>query len=192
MTVTVTLQQANRFTLARHGLLTRTWRDPVAAAGNLCGLHAQVPTTPALSLWCRLTDFDPRTLDDALYRQRSLVKRWFMRGTLHLVPASDFPVYHCALRRAWGNNWGRYLARRQHTTPAGREARLYPAALAALHADPLSRQTWRDRVQAQLDPAQPVPLRLLPRFDPLLLGHKDKARLLSPAHRPRSFAQPAK
>jgi hypothetical protein len=109
MPPTIGLQQVNRFTLARHGLLHRAWRDPVAAAGNLCGLHVQVRTVPALSLGCRLADFERRTLDDALYRQRSLVKRWVMRGTLHLVPTADLPVYHRALRGAWGKRWGRYL-----------------------------------------------------------------------------------
>jgi hypothetical protein len=90
MPPTIGLQQVNCFTLARHGLLNRAWRDPVAAAGDLFGPHAQVRTASALSLWCRLADFERRTLDDALYRQRSLVKRWFMRGTLHLVPTTDF------------------------------------------------------------------------------------------------------
>src|SRR5207247_371725 len=38
---------------------------------------------------------------DALWKQRSLVKTWLMRGTLHLARAEDLPVYTAAMGRHW-------------------------------------------------------------------------------------------
>jgi hypothetical protein len=38
---------------------------------------------------------------DALWRDRTLVKTWLMRGTLHLVPAVDLPLYAAAMRTKW-------------------------------------------------------------------------------------------
>ena len=42
----------------------------------------------------------------ALWRDKSLVKTWLMRGTLHLVPSADLPLFTAAMRshRVWPNN----------------------------------------------------------------------------------------
>ena len=56
---------------------------------------------------CLVTD-----VRDALWKDRSLVKTWLMRGTLHLVPAADLPVYTAAMRTRWIRarpSWLRYL-----------------------------------------------------------------------------------
>jgi hypothetical protein len=39
----------------------------------------------------------------------------------------------------------------------------------------------------ETDPSEPVPPRLLPRFDPLLMGHGDKEHILSEEDRPSIF-----
>jgi hypothetical protein len=44
------------------------------------------------------------TVDDvraALWKTKKLVKTWLMRGTLHLVPASDLPVFTAAMGARW-------------------------------------------------------------------------------------------
>ena len=33
----------------------------------------------------------------ALWEDRTLVKTWAMRGTLHLLPAGELPLWHAAL-----------------------------------------------------------------------------------------------
>src|SRR5260370_7275876 len=38
---------------------------------------------------------------DALWKHKSLVKPWLMRGTLHLIPAEDLPVYAAAMSTRW-------------------------------------------------------------------------------------------
>jgi hypothetical protein len=44
-----------------------------------------------LTLWARIED--PPDVDTLLWDQRSLVKTWTLRGTLHLIPADELPLY---------------------------------------------------------------------------------------------------
>ena len=37
----------------------------------------------------------------ALWKHKSLVKTWLMRGTLHLIPAEDLPLYAAAMGTRW-------------------------------------------------------------------------------------------
>jgi hypothetical protein len=46
-----------------------------------------------LTLWARVEDLDPDAVQKALWEERSLVKTWAMRGTLHLLPAADLPIW---------------------------------------------------------------------------------------------------
>src|SRR5258706_724020 len=69
----------------------------LAVASRLCGLHAQVMSSAELALWTRVEDLDRRAVQRALWEKRTLVKTWAMRGTLHLLPASELPMWHAAL-----------------------------------------------------------------------------------------------
>jgi hypothetical protein len=66
-------------------------------ASRLCGLHAQVMSSAELTAWARVEGLDRRTVQRALWEDRTLVKTWAMRGTLHLLPAKDLPMWHAAL-----------------------------------------------------------------------------------------------
>jgi Winged helix DNA-binding domain len=44
-----------------------------------------------------LKDLDRKAVQRALWEERTLVKTWAMRGTLHLLPASDLSLWHAAL-----------------------------------------------------------------------------------------------
>jgi hypothetical protein len=95
--------------MRRHHLVER------AAPGSLpdvvdriCGLHAQVMSSAELTAWARLDDPAPDEIADALWKDRSLVKLWAMRGTLHLLPARSLATwlgalgtYDHFLRGAW-------------------------------------------------------------------------------------------
>ncbi len=65
---------------------------------DMCGVHAQVMSAAELSLWARVDGIERSDVHDALWEQRSLVKTWAMRGTLHLLRADDLPIYTAALR----------------------------------------------------------------------------------------------
>jgi Winged helix DNA-binding domain len=69
----------------------------LAVVSRLCGLHAQVISSAGLSVWARVEDLDRRAVQHALWEDRTLVKTWAMRGTLHLLPADELPLWHAAL-----------------------------------------------------------------------------------------------
>jgi hypothetical protein len=71
--------------------LARRATDALAVASDLCGLHAQVLSSAQLTLWARMED--PPDVEDLLWKQRSLVRTWAQRGTLHLLPTAELPLY---------------------------------------------------------------------------------------------------
>jgi uncharacterized protein YcaQ len=66
-------------------------------AGRLCGLHAQVMSSAELTLWARVENLERVAVQRALWEDRTLVKTWAMRGTLHLLPAGELPLWHAVL-----------------------------------------------------------------------------------------------
>lgn len=59
-------------------------------AERLIGLHAKRPQTPYLSLLARLPGFAPAQLDQVLYKERTLLRAHCMRGTVHMLPLSQY------------------------------------------------------------------------------------------------------
>ncbi len=147
----LTLRQLNRLTLAKQGLLERAKGSSVAWTGRLCGIHAQIPTTPSLSLLARLEGFRRSGVDEGLRRHR-LVKRWLMRGTLHIIPTEELPLYHQAMKGAWGASLGRFLERQGLPPREVRESTLYPLVLKVLGDGPLPRNEIEARVRTLLPP----------------------------------------
>lgn len=85
--------------LARHALLEPApAADLAAVAGTVCGIHAQVMPAAELSLGIRVAGITRRDVRAALWEQRSLVKTTGIRGTIHLFPAADLPLWTAALR----------------------------------------------------------------------------------------------
>ena len=69
----------------------------LAVASRLCGLHAQVLSSAELTAWARVEGLKRGAVQRALWEDRTLVKTWAMRGTLHLLPSSELPLWHAAL-----------------------------------------------------------------------------------------------
>lgn len=65
----------------------------------VCGIHAQVMSAAIGQFWARTSGIRPEDTYDGLWKQRSLVKTWCMRGTLHIVPKVDLDVFAGARRR---------------------------------------------------------------------------------------------
>jgi hypothetical protein len=79
-------------------------------AAGIAGVHAQVLSSAELTLWARVEGLGPDHVRRALWEDRSLVKTWAMRGTLHLLPAAEFPTWQAALstKRPWeARSWQR-------------------------------------------------------------------------------------
>ena len=68
---------------------------------DLGGVHAQVQASAELQLAMRVDGITQQDVRDALWERRELVKAWTLRGTLHLHPADDLPLWLAAARAVW-------------------------------------------------------------------------------------------
>jgi hypothetical protein len=84
--------------MARHALTEpATDLRPADVAGVLCGAHAQVLSAAELSIGRRIAGATRSDVRRALWEDRTLVKTFGPRGTIHLLPAADLPMWTGAL-----------------------------------------------------------------------------------------------
>jgi hypothetical protein len=69
--------------------------DVVSAVG---GVQAQLQSSAELQLAARVDGLVQADVRAALWERRELVKAWTLRGTLHLHPAQELPLWHAARR----------------------------------------------------------------------------------------------
>jgi Winged helix DNA-binding domain len=85
--------------LARGFLTERAPRgDLVEVVSGVCGVHAQVQASAELQLAERVDGITQDDVRNALWNERKLVKAWTLRGTLHLHPADELPLWFAARR----------------------------------------------------------------------------------------------
>ncbi len=108
----VTWSQVHAYRLQRHHLVKP------APAGRLldvvsasCGMQAQVMSAAQLALRARMRGLSAPEIERALWQDRTLVKVWCMRGTLHLLPARELPLYVAALKPYRLKQEQRWMAR---------------------------------------------------------------------------------
>jgi len=156
---TVPLEMVTRLFLIKHHLFQKAKKNNlVKVAKDVCGLQAQAPLTPYLSFWNRVENFENDLLDEALYRDKTLVKVWCMRGTLHIIPSQDLPIYNKALRRMWFEHHGEFRDEPNFPSAEERKKRIYPKILVALAQRPLKRKELDAKVRSSLrDDAKPYP-----------------------------------
>ncbi len=70
----------------------------VEVVSAVCGVHAQVQAAAELQLAARVDGIEQADVRAALWEQRSLVKAWTIRGTLHLHPAEELSQWLAARR----------------------------------------------------------------------------------------------
>lgn len=90
-------RQLNRALLARQFLLERSEKAPLEVVEHLVGMQSQVPLSPYVGLWSRVSGFQPAALAATL-EDRSAVRLVLMRGTIHLVSARDALVLRPLLK----------------------------------------------------------------------------------------------
>ena len=138
-------EQVLAFRLERHFLAERAPRGSLlSVASALCGLHAQVASSPELALWARVKGLASDAVSDALEKERTLVKTWTIRDTVHLVPAKDLALYVAVLRplpQGPGDGWMRQrgMTRKQYHAIIENVPR-------ALGARPLTREALAERL----------------------------------------------
>ncbi len=109
----MTWAQVGAWRMARHHLTERAPRaDLLDVVADLCGLHAQLSSSAELTAWARVADLEPGAIATAL-ADRTLVKSWAMRGTLHLLPSAEYGLwlgglstYRHYLKPAWSKGFG--------------------------------------------------------------------------------------
>jgi hypothetical protein len=105
----LTWAQVHAFRLERHHLARRSPKKDLTRVVG--GVQAQVMSAAELQVGvrveCRVQD-----VREALWKRKTLVKTWLMRGTLHLVPSKDLPLFTAAMS-AYGmrntNAWLRWM-----------------------------------------------------------------------------------
>ena len=100
--------EVNAWRLARHHLDERAPKARLArVVADIGAVQAQVMSAAELQIAVRV-DCTVRDVREALWKRRTLVKTWLMRGTLHLARAEDLPVFTAAMGKRWirvNNAW---------------------------------------------------------------------------------------
>ena len=138
--------QVHTWRLSQHGLSPRlNSRDIVQTVTRTGGIQAQVMSAAELALCTRIEGLSPHDVRSALWQDRTLVRTWAMRGTLHLLSVSELPLYVAA--RDWQLNasWSKYFAEFGMTTVTQQEAFL-AAIPHVLEQRALTRQQLADAV----------------------------------------------
>jgi hypothetical protein len=84
--------------MARHALTEpATNLSPADVAGVMCGAHAQVLSAAEFSIGRRIAGTTRADVQRALWEERTLIKTFGPRGTVHLLPTADLPMWTGAL-----------------------------------------------------------------------------------------------
>ncbi|MBQ8202251.1 MAG: winged helix DNA-binding domain-containing protein [Clostridia bacterium] len=119
--------------------------NPVASmhvARDLCGLQAQFLRNAVHAL--RIRTDTPSVA--------GLVKTWTLRGTVHLLPESDLPLYirHCGTAEdVCESGWYQWTAGRGHANPPARERELARRMAAAIAEGIDTREALRAHLRDQ-------------------------------------------
>jgi hypothetical protein len=99
----ITAAQARWFRLQQHGLIT-PFADAPTAATAMSGVQAQIVPAAGIALANRVPGFRAADLERLIFNERSLIKTWGQRGTLHLYTSADWPLIYAAqsdMRTYW-------------------------------------------------------------------------------------------
>jgi hypothetical protein len=83
--------------LQRSSVVPRT-SSLVEVASGTSGVQAQLQSSAELQLAARVDGITQTDVRAALWERRELVKAWTLRGTLHVHPAAELPLWHAARR----------------------------------------------------------------------------------------------
>src|SRR6476661_8068466 len=88
--ISLTWEQVHAWRLKQQCLAPRLGRrNSIGAAGRVLGVQAQVMSAAELSIGARVDGLKRADVQKALWQDRTLVKTWAMRGTIHLLAAED-------------------------------------------------------------------------------------------------------
>ena len=89
----LTWEQVTAWRLAQQGLAPRLGHAGFLEAGQrMVGAQAQVMSAAELALGARVEGLTREQVQRALWQERTLVKTWAMRWTIHVFAAADLPL----------------------------------------------------------------------------------------------------
>ncbi|GAA3440972.1 winged helix DNA-binding domain-containing protein [Planomonospora venezuelensis] len=138
MAISVTWPQVLAWRLKRQFVAPVAGADAVSVVRRLTGVQAQVASSARLAVAVRQAEPRRGELDEALWRDRTLVKTWTARGTLHLVPADELPCYAAVLGSF--RHWEKGSWQRGHGVTADEVAAVLDAVPRALAGRSLTRE----------------------------------------------------
>lgn len=95
----MTWREAHQRRLARQFLIAPAATDElVGVVGAVCGVQAQIMSAAELGIGLRVAGITQRTVRQELWQRCRLVKTYGPRGTLHLLPAAELPLWMAAMR----------------------------------------------------------------------------------------------
>lgn len=131
--------------LRRHFLIRPEPRERLLqVVGSVCGIHAQIMQAAELSLGVRVVGATRADVREELWERRRLVKTYGTRGTLHVFPAAELPMWMAAMRARGKMPSASQLAW-MHLEPAQHEA-IVTAIAEALDGRCLTREQLGDEV----------------------------------------------
>lgn len=142
----LTWDQVARWRLKRHLLGAEQGTGAVGVARRCCGVHAQVASSAVTATRLRAPAVGAGGVERALGTERTLVKTWAARGTLHLLATEDLPVWVSAMSTRTREAKGSWL--RYHGVTEGEMSVLMAAIPEALGQDALTREELTERVVA--------------------------------------------
>lgn len=109
--------QVNSWRLQNHHLTNRAAKEGLSkVVSDVCGIQAQVLSAAELAVRARVVEARQEDVRAALWKDRTVVKTWCMRGTLHLLASSDLSLYVAALSSKLDGTL-RWLEREGGVTP---------------------------------------------------------------------------
>ena len=93
----LSLKKIRHYTFTKHHLVpTYQSASIVEVAGNLIGLHSARLSTPYVTLFSRMVNFQTKELQASSFVSRQLIRVRCMRKTLHTLPLALAPMVHQA------------------------------------------------------------------------------------------------
>ena len=145
------LDKITYFTLGRHHLLDRASRGrELEVIEDILGLNAQGALNYNLSLWNRVEGLDREYINSVILDRR-LLRSWFMRNTVHIMPLGLAHIARAALSDSLVSEWNRWTVKTGSKENPGSWERYYGGVLDALKSGPLSMSEILDRVEMGKD-----------------------------------------
>jgi hypothetical protein len=145
------LDKITYFTLGRHRLLDRAPKGKeLETIEDILGLNAQGALNYSLSLWNRVEGLDREYINSAILDRR-LLRSWFMRNTVHIMPTGLAHVVRAALSDSLVSEWDRWTVKTGSKERPDSWERHYGGVLEALKGGPLSMSEILDRVEMGKD-----------------------------------------